>query len=281
MNRPPPDVGIAAVILTLNEAAVLPRCLAAIPAAMPVVIVDSGSTDETLAIARARGCHILQRVWSGFADQRNFALEQLADPIDWVVFIDADEVFPDAIWSWTRENLTPGQAAQVIYLSQRIHIGGAMLRYAPHYPIFHPRIVRRSPGLFLSNQSGHGETVRDDLSVAYVDIPYDHHIIEDRLDPWLKKHVDLAQIEARRGQASVGGVKTRRARLNAVMPVGPLRALARFIFHYGLIGGWRDGRAGFVYCALYGWYELTKWVSALRVGPAAPDQRPPGKGSTP
>jgi glycosyltransferase involved in cell wall biosynthesis len=256
-----PPLRIAAAILTKNEAARLPVCLSAIPADTPAVIVDSGSTDATLDIARAHGCRILQRDWTGFADQRNFTLQALSGAFDWVVFIDADEIFPQAIWAWARDQLAQVQA-DVVSLSQRIHIGGRMLRHAPHYPIYHPRIVRVQPAVFVNNNSGHGETVRQGISVQYVDIPYNHYIIDRDPGPWLKKHVDLALMEAKAAPSQ--GMLTARARLNALMPAGFLRAPARFLFHYVYCGGWRDGRPGFLYAALYGWYELAKWLAAYR-----------------
>lgn len=254
---------LAAAILTRDEAANLPACLAAIPRDVPITIVDSGSTDDTPQIARAAGCGLLSRGWTGFADQRNFTLQALAETCDWVVFIDADEIFPEPIWAWCRANLNAAASADVIYLSQRIHIGGRMLHHAPHYPIYHPRIVRAGPDVFVNNRSGHGETVREELKVQYVDIPYRHHIIAHDLGPWLRKHVTLAMMEAKAPPSD--GVLTRRAKLNALMPTGVLRAPARFLFHYVYCGGWRDGRPGFLYSALYAWYELTKWLAATRV----------------
>ncbi len=257
MNNSP---RLAAAILTKNEAANLPACLGAIPAGIPAIVVDSGSDDATIDIARARDCRILTRPWTGFADQRNFTLRILRSRFDWVIFIDADEIFPEPIWSWIDANLATLET-DVVYLSQRLHIGGKMLRHAPHYPIYHPRLVRCRAPVFTPNQSGHGETVIDALAVQYVDIPYLHYIVPRDLGPWLNKHVALAQVEAHAGP-SLGKV-TRRARLNAKMRPGPLRALARFIFHYFVCGGWRDGRPGLIYSVLYGWYELTKWLAAL------------------
>ncbi|WP_256361237.1 glycosyltransferase [Methylomonas koyamae] len=69
---------LTVVILACNEAANLPRCLAAIPERYPIVMVDSGSSDDTVAIAERRGCRVYHNPWPGFAEQRNFALQQCA-----------------------------------------------------------------------------------------------------------------------------------------------------------------------------------------------------------
>jgi glycosyltransferase involved in cell wall biosynthesis len=257
------DCGV--VILTKDEAAVLPRCLAAIPKEFEVFVVDSGSTDATVAIAQCHGCQVLVRDWTGFADQRNFALETLTGFFKWIVFIDADESFPEPIWSWINETLDDQLDADVVYLSQRIHIGDKMLKYAPYYPIYHPRIVKCRSDIFLKNQSGHGETIKNDLQKIYIDVPYHHYIIAENCEDWLLKHVRLAIIEAQAASSVIDGVVTNRSRLNTLMQPGPLRAVARFVFHFIVGGGWRDGRAGFYYSALYGWFELTKWLASIRM----------------
>ena len=66
---------ISVVILTFNEARNLPRCLASIPWCDDVLVLDSGSTDDTAAIARAAGARVMTRSFDSFAGQRNYAME--------------------------------------------------------------------------------------------------------------------------------------------------------------------------------------------------------------
>lgn len=72
MNRTA-DV-VTVVILTKNEENTLGRCLEAIPSRYAVVVLDSGSTDQTLEIAQRYGCTIREHAWKGYAQQRNYAL---------------------------------------------------------------------------------------------------------------------------------------------------------------------------------------------------------------
>jgi glycosyltransferase involved in cell wall biosynthesis len=84
-----------------NEVAVLERSLfSAEKAADEIVVVDTGSTDDTVNIARAHGARVFSYAWKEhFSDARNFALEKVTG--DWVVFLDADEYFTDD----TKENI--------------------------------------------------------------------------------------------------------------------------------------------------------------------------------
>ena len=94
---------ITIVILTKNEARNLPRCLEAIPNQYPIVILDSGSIDETISIATEHGCDIRKHKWPGFADQRNFALNDCNINTEWILFIDVDEIFTNQFYDWLKD----------------------------------------------------------------------------------------------------------------------------------------------------------------------------------
>lgn len=79
------------VILTKNEEAMIGRAIASVGGAFDVLVVDSGSTDATVAIAEAGGARVVARAFDDFSAQRNFALAEAS--ADWVFFLDADERF--------------------------------------------------------------------------------------------------------------------------------------------------------------------------------------------
>ena len=84
MNR------LSICVITLNEAHDLPRLLkSAEGVAEEVVVVDSGSTDATMEIARSVGACVLTRAWTNYAEQKNFAAAQASE--DWILLLDADE----------------------------------------------------------------------------------------------------------------------------------------------------------------------------------------------
>lgn len=86
---------ITGAIITLNEEKNLPRCLQSLALCDEVVVVDSGSKDRTVEIAEKAGAKILQRVWTGYADQKNYAAESASH--DWILSLDADEALSEEL----------------------------------------------------------------------------------------------------------------------------------------------------------------------------------------
>ena len=122
------------VILTLNEESKLPRCLDSISEQYPVMVVDSGSSDNTVSIAKERGCKVVSHKWCGFADQRNFALRNCAIDTSWVLFIDADEIFSSQFYDWAHKAITMDDFDVAMIPSQLV-FNGKPLRYAPGYQV--------------------------------------------------------------------------------------------------------------------------------------------------
>src|SRR4051812_16719148 len=98
----PPDLPATILILTLNEEADLPLCMAALPAGWPVVVLDSGSTDRTVELATAAGAIVEHHPWAGFAGQRNHALALPSVQTSWVLFVDADERYGAEFYDWVK-----------------------------------------------------------------------------------------------------------------------------------------------------------------------------------
>jgi tetratricopeptide (TPR) repeat protein len=94
--RPAEGMTLSLCMIVRDEEEMLPRCLAAVaPAVDEIVIVDTGSTDRTIEIAREYGAKVIEREWTGsFAEARNVSLE--AATCDWVIYLDADEVLVSA-----------------------------------------------------------------------------------------------------------------------------------------------------------------------------------------
>lgn len=254
--------GLVIVVLTLNESQQLGSLIPALPRDVPVVIVDSGSTDGTTELGAALGCEVCHHKWQGFSAQRNFALDLLKGKFQWVLFIDADERYEAEFFPKMFELLRNDRETDAIYLPQKLVMDGKILNYAPGYPIYHPRLVRTRTARFIPNQSQHGETVEKGLNLKYIDIPYKHYFVGRSLRPWLHKHLELATIESATKDRSIAGVLSTREWLSSLIANGLAKALARFFYHYVISLGFLDGRNGFKYSVMYSWYELTKWLAA-------------------
>jgi glycosyltransferase involved in cell wall biosynthesis len=243
---------VTAVILTLNEERDLPECLAAIHRDIPVVVLDSGSTDSTVDIAAQAGARIAERPWTGFADQRNHALTQCNITSDWVLFVDADERFPPKFYDWLNVTLSTDPNVDVYEVPSELILDGRRLKFAPGYPVLHPRLVRRSTAVFVANHAGHGEAVQP-CRTARAPIGYDHWFHAGDLLPWMIKHLKLANLEA----GAQARPTTARGRVAKFVGRGVLRPLVRFVYHYLIRGGFLDGPPGLQYSLMYAWYDFS------------------------
>ncbi len=135
---------IAAVVLTKNEERHLPNCLESLKWVSHVLVLDSGSTDRTVNIAKKLGAQVLERKLDNFADQRNFALEKVAG-YDWVLMVDADETvekqLAKELVSFAKDIYLDG-----VRIPRKNYIFGKWIQHTDWYPDYHlsffrPKIV--------------------------------------------------------------------------------------------------------------------------------------------
>ena len=131
---------LSAVIIARNAARVLPACLESVSFAEDIVVVDSGSTDETRDVAAAHGARVLPKEWLGYGRQKQFAVEQAKH--DWVLCVDSDErVSPEL-----RASIEAALAAPVspVYrMARRNRFLGRWLSHGEGYPDWSPRLFNR------------------------------------------------------------------------------------------------------------------------------------------
>src|SRR5262249_4584596 len=160
-----------------------------------VIIVDSGSTDRTLDIARAHGLRILSRAFDDFARQRNFGLEEGRPRHEWVLHLDADEVVTPEMCEHLHA-LQPVADFDAYRVPSKLMLGERWLRHAGMYPTYQVRLGHRDRLRF--KQVGHGQ--REDLPserVGTFEEPYLHYNFSQGLAAWLRKHLKYAEDEAR------------------------------------------------------------------------------------
>ncbi len=137
---------LSIVLITRNEEANLPRTLASVRWAQEIVVVDSGSTDATLEIARSAGARVFEEPWKGFAAQKNSAIAQAR--CDWVLSLDADEEVSPAL-ALEIQKLLGGEPAFSAYRLPRLnHFLGRPLRHGGYWPDPKLRLFRRGAAEF-------------------------------------------------------------------------------------------------------------------------------------
>ncbi|WP_347100782.1 glycosyltransferase family 2 protein [Sagittula stellata] len=257
---------VSALILTYNEEINIRRCLASLEGIGDVVLIDSGSTDATLKVAREMGARILTRPFDNFANQRNHGLEEGGLVHEWVLHLDADEELTPEF----RAALSTLDAPETINgyrVPSKTMLNGKWLKHAGMYPTYQVRLGHRDRLRF--KQVGHGQ--REDCPPECVDTfdePYLHYNFSHGLVKWFAKHIRYAEDEAAQMRAeaeqraplsavfSRDGTERRRAMKAVVnrLPVWlrpPLRFFQVLLLRRGIL----DGRAGVQYALMLSAYE--------------------------
>jgi glycosyltransferase involved in cell wall biosynthesis len=138
---------LSVILITKNEALNLQACLDSVAFADQIVIVDSGSTDGTLDIARAAGAQVIQTTdWPGFGPQKNRALA--AADGDWILSIDADERITPALAAEIKSVLQDKQAADAYEIPRKSWYCGRFIEHAGWAPDYVTRLVRQGKAKF-------------------------------------------------------------------------------------------------------------------------------------
>ena len=260
-NAPIP---VSVVVLCRNEAANLPRCLAAARACAETVLVDDGSDDGSPAVAAAAGARVVAHPMESFAAQRNWAMAEAGLRCDWALHLDADEALTPAALAEIRARLSALTPDRVGFIARRVMLDGRWLRRSADYPVFVARLVHRAGPRFVMR--GHGETVEAPPETAvYFQEPMLHFPFSRGWDDWRARHRRYAAAEAAR--LAAGGSRApwrdalspdparRRRAWRALSYRLPGRPLLRFLYGYFVRAGFLDGRPGFRFCRAMAWYE--------------------------
>jgi|CXWL01.1.fsa_nt_gi glycosyltransferase involved in cell wall biosynthesis len=257
---------ISVVVLTHNEEVNLPRCLASAGFSEDVLVLDSGSSDRTVEVARAAGARVLMRSFDSFASQRNFAMEQGALRFPWVLHLDADEVVTPELRAELVTIAGAGTTVFPVYkVPSRLMFMGHWLRHAGMYPAYQVRFGRADALRFIDH--GHGQReVQASSEVGTLKAPLDHFNFSKGVNDWFRRHLGYARREAiealnRRNESIPFGhffssdVTTRRRALKILATRLPARPFLRFVYSYLVRAGFLDGRAGFHYSKMLAVYQ--------------------------
>lgn len=274
------DKNLTILILTYNEEKHIERCMrSALQVAHQVFVVDSFSTDRTLAIAQSHGAQVRQHEFKNHAAQLAWALENLPISTEWVMRVDADEVITPALDEEIRSRLpTTISAINGFTVPLYVRFHGALIRHGG-YPQWQLRIWRRGKAEIEKRWMDEKIVVQGEVGCMRSEY------IDDNLNNitwWTNKHNGYSTREAidllnkKYGflpAASGSGILTRQARytrwlkenLYMHLPLG-LRAFLffayRMIFRLGIL----DGRCGFTFHFLQGfWYRFLVDVKVREV----------------
>ncbi len=243
-----PSTPLSVCIITYNEAANLPRCLASVAFAEDIVVVDSQSTDSTVAIAQATGCRVFVQPFLGYVVQKNLALRHALHR--WVLCLDADEWLRPGAEARIREALatrTPDVAGYT--LQRHTYYLGAWINHGGWWPEYKLRLFDHQRGQWCGDALHEG--VRVHGRVAHLEVEIGHRSYTDMAHHLTKLNTYttvMADTLHTRGAARVGGWTL----------LG--HALGRFCRMFLLKGGWRDGLRGLIIAVIAAFYVFMKYA---------------------
>jgi glycosyltransferase involved in cell wall biosynthesis len=258
-------MSLSVLVLTYNEEANIRRCLKSVAWSDDVVVLDSGSTDRTVAIAEGMGARVLQRPFDNFAGQRNWGLDRAGFKHDWVLHLDADEAVPPEMHEEILVAIRDGRFAGY-RISLKLMFQDRWIRRASMFPAYQVRLGRRDGLRF--KMEGHGQ--RENLppgEVGTFETSLLHYSFEKGLSDWFEKHNRYSTAEAAEGlrrRAQGGGgfwgifSRDRGARFRAMKNLSahlPFRPFLRFVYMAVIRRGILDGVPGLHYCLLVAIYE--------------------------
>jgi hypothetical protein len=264
-------VPVSFLIPIKNEAANLPRCLDSCSWADEIWVVDSASTDGSVAIAEAAGAQVVQFSFNGtWPKKKNWALGALPFRHEWVFILDADEVLPPETEAEVSAIVTdPAHPVDGYWVNRRFMFMGKWLRHA-YYPNWNLRLFRHAKGRYekitdVATASGDNE-VHEHVMVAgatgRLRAEMDHHAFPS-VDVFVEKHNRYSNWEARvavSGRLKTAGLQHAgvgwRRRLKTWSQRLPGRPLLRFCYVYIWQRGFLDGREGYYFARLHAMYEL-------------------------
>jgi len=250
-------VPVSVIVPIINEAANLPRCLDCVKWADEIFVIDSESTDDSIAIARQHGAKVVQFEFNGtWPKKKNWALENVRFRNDWVFVLDADEALPPQAEAEFAKAIAEAGDIAGYWINRRFMFMGRWLRHA-YYPNWNLRLFRHALGRYekltdAPTKSGDNEVHEHVLvngRTAKLQVEIDHYAFPS-IDVFVEKHNRYSNWEARVAadtllDSSSGKISSqtvdRRRKLKTLSQQLPFRPLLRFLYVYVWQKGFLDG----------------------------------------
>ncbi len=263
---------ISVLVPVRDEAANIVGCIDSVRWADEIVVVDSGSSDGTIELAKGHGAKVVQFQWNGkYPKKKNWSLENNPWENEWVLILDADErITPELAAEIQSEIRNP--SADGYFINRRFMFLDKWIRHCGYYPSWNLRLFRHKHGRYEEVQtkdtaSGDNEVHEHVVlngATAYLKNDMLHFAYPD-IYTWMEKHNRYSNWEAevevggdRDGLSGLGIGKqlSARRKLRTWSRGLPFRPSLRFIYSYILKLGFLDGPEGYIFCRLLATYEM-------------------------
>jgi glycosyltransferase involved in cell wall biosynthesis len=267
---------IAVIVLTYNEEKNLPECIESLKQIPHTLyLVDSGSTDRTLAIAEKNQAKIYHHIFQNYADQRNWAIHNIPIKETWTLHLDADERLSQSL----AQNIVSILSKQTTdiqgyYAARRTYFMGKWIKHGGHYPVYHLRLLKTGFGSCEERLYDQHFIVKGACKKIEGDII---DVVASDINTWIERHLRWSFAEAQeyiKNNASnqmpsrlfsKNKMFQRRWLKNNLYNHLPLfwRVLFYTLYRYFLRGGFLDGKEGAVFHLLQGaWF---RWMVDVHI----------------
>ena len=249
---------LSVVLITQNEERNLPGTLESV---MPlvrdgkgeIILVDSGSTDRTLEVARSYGAKIFVEPWKGFAGQKNSAMDKAS--CDWVLQLDADEPLEPELAVEIQATLNTVTSNEGFWIPRKNFFLGRWIRRGGFYPDPKLRLIRRGAGRF--EEYGAHPTIKITGPTATLS-----HALIHNAYPTLRGYIDHMNSYSSMGAEVALAKGHRRFSLSNIVA----RPLLTFAYNYFFRLGFLDGREGLLLHLYHSVYVSWKYAKAWELG---------------
>jgi len=273
-----PKLPVSVLIPARNEAVNLPTCLASVTRADEVFVVDSQSSDRSVAVAESYGAIVVQFHFNGgWPKKKNWSLENLPFRNEWVLIVDCDERITPELWDEIAVAIQNPEF-EGYYLNRKVFFLGQWIRYGGKYPDWNLRLFQHKKGRYENLSTETIQNTGDNEVHEHVVLPGKVgylkndmlHIDFKDLYHWLDRHNRYSNWEAQvylnllTGQGDhgtiganlFGGSVQRKRFLKRIWVRLPFKPALRFLLTYVFRFGFLDGKAGYVYARLLSQYEF-------------------------
>ncbi len=254
---------LTVVILTYNEGIHIARAINNVKEITEkIIVLDSYSQDKTVEIAQSLGAEILFRQFDDYKNQRQYAIDYCKPLTEWMLFLDADEYLMDALKQEIKNIVSKPQEVSGYYLCRRAIFMNRWIRHGDCYPTYLLRLFKPQVAIV-------SEIINEHVSVIGKIGKLHHDFVDQNLKTlveWTDKHNRYTTLEAKRlffdktqktkkFNLCVQAERKKWIRENCWnrLPV-LLRPFLYFFYRYVVRMGFLDGKAGFIYHALQGWW---------------------------
>jgi len=243
---------VSVVIITRDEERDLPRAIRSSGWADEVVVVDSGSTDGTVAAARELGARVLERAWTGFVDQKNFGAAQATH--DWIFSLDSDEACSPELAAEIARWQGAGRPERGFRIPRLAFFAGRWIRHTDWYPDHQLRLYHRAAGRWGARRVH--ESVAVEGLVGAFEHPIHHYPYAD-MGEYFRKLGAYADLAAR-------DLRERGRRASAFQVAS--RPVAAFVKSYLLKRGFLDGGPGLLVAGMSAVSTFCRYARLYELG---------------